>query len=364
VSRVRVCSVLLLAAIPTGLATGSAAAVQPAAVSAAAASTTQATSGPPSFGSDSTYCTLDDDRIDESSGLAVSSWDPSRVWTHNDSGDTARIFALAPPRDGRCATAAVLNLRRVDAFDAEDLAPGPNHTLWLGDIGDNVGQRTSIVLDRVDEPSRVSGEMSVDAQRFRFSYPDVAHDAEALLISPRTGQVVVVTKGTTSHPRIYSASGRPAAGTGPAPAGTQKLIDGGLLDAPGSGGFFEAVTGGAVSPDGCVVVLRTYLDAYVYPVPGDDLVAALQATPRQIHLPSQPQGESVAFASDGASILLSSEGTGTAVLRLQRESGENSAVGRLVGGDRRVRPLLVGVGVAVVLGVVLVIARRRRRRFS
>src|SRR5947209_7286121 len=102
-----------------------------------AAAITPASPAPPSFGSASPYCNLDDDRIDESSGLALSTWDPTLVWTHNDSGDTARLFALAAPRNGRCATAGVAQLRGVDAFDAEDLAPGPNHTLWLGDIGDN-----------------------------------------------------------------------------------------------------------------------------------------------------------------------------------------------------------------------------------
>lgn len=319
--------------------------------------------GTPSFGSDSTYCSLADDRIDESSGLAVSTWDPSRLWTHNDSGDTARIFALAPPRDGRCATAAVLNLRPNDAFDAEDLAPGPHHTLWLADIGDNVGQRKTVVLDRVTEPPQVASELTVDTQRFRYAYPDEAHDAEALLISPRTGQVVIVTKGTTSHPRIYAAPGRPAAGTGPPPTAVTTLVGGGLLDAPGSGGTFEAVTGGAVSPDGRTVVLRTYLDAYVYDVTGDDLVAALLTTPRQIHLPPQPQGESVAFASDGGSILLTSEGTETAVLRLQRQVGANSPVGRLVGGDRNVRPLVVGLAIGLAAVIVLILLRRRRRSF-
>lgn len=328
---------------------------------AVAAAPTPASPAPPSFGSSSTYCQLDDDRIDESSGLAVSTWDPTRLWTHNDSGDTARLFALAPPRNGRCATLGVAQLRGVDAFDAEDLAPGPNHTLWLADIGDNIGQRERIVVDRVVEPQRIAGQTPVDAQRFRYTYPDEPHDAEALLVSPRTGQLVIVTKGSSSHPRIYAAPGRPAAGTGPAPAGPQRLISEGDLNAPGSGGTFQAITGGAVSPDGRVVVLRTYLDAYIYNVTGDDLVAALRTTPRQINLPSQPQGEGVAFAADGQSIILSSEGTDTPLLRLPRTSGADSGIGRLVGGDRNLRPVLIAGAAALLVGVLLVLFRRRRR---
>jgi hypothetical protein len=336
----------------------------PAGASAAAATPGAAVPAPvPSFGSDSTRCALDDDRINESSGLAVSTRDPTRLWTHNDSGDTARIFALGPPVDGKCPTVGVINMRGVDAFDAEDLAPGPNSTLWLADIGDNIGQRQRIVLDRVIEPVAIRGETSEPAQRFRFAYPDGPHNAEALLVGPRTGQVVIVTKGSSGTPRVYEAPGRPAAGTGPAPADVRKLSGSGELDAPGSGGAFEAITGGAVSPDGSVIVLRTYLDAYVYPVAGDDLVAALHTTPRRIGLPPQPQGEGVAFAADGKSILLSSEGVGTSILSLRRESGEESSAGRLVGGNRNLRPVLVGVAVAaVVVGLVLFRLRRRRRR--
>jgi hypothetical protein len=329
---------------------------------AAASAGTTAPAPPPSFGSDSIRCTLADSRVGESSGLAVSTRDPARLWTHNDSGDTARLFALGPPRHGTCPTLGVLNLQGVDAFDIEDVAPGPHSSLWLADIGDNIGQRQRIVLDRVSEPGTVAGDTSVPAQRFRFSYPDAPHNAEALLVSPRTGQVVIVTKGSTGTPLVYEASGRPAAGTEPAPAEVRKLRAAGDLNAPGSGGTFEAITGGAVAPDGSVIVLRTYLDAYVYAVQGDDLVAALHTAPRRINLPSQQQGEGVAFAADGQSILLSSEGIDTPILTLRRESGDQSAVGRLVGGDRNRRPALIGgAAVVLVLGLLLLRARARRR---
>jgi hypothetical protein len=231
-------------------------------------------------------------------------------------------------------------------------------------IGDNIGQRARIVLDRVPEPATVAGDSRVPAQRFRFAYPDGPHDAEALLISPRTGQVVIVSKGSSSTPRVYEAVGRPASGDAPAPADVRRLQGSGELNAPGAGGTFEAITGGAVAPDGSVIVLRTYLDAYVYPVPGGDLVAALHTPPRRINLPAQPQGEGVAFAADGQSILLSSEGADAPILSLRRSSGEDSAVGRLVGGDRNLRPALI-VGAAIVIGLgLLFLLRMRRRRYG
>jgi hypothetical protein len=313
----------------------------------------------PSFGSSSTRCRLDDDRIDESSGLAVSTWDPARLWTHNDSGDRARMFALGPPTGGRCPTIGVLNLAGIDAFDAEDLAPGPGHSLWLADIGDNIGQRARIVLDRVEEPQTIAGDQSVPAQRYRLAYPDGPHNAEALLVSPRSGEIVIVTKGSSSKPLVYAAPAGLA--DQPAPAGVTRLRGLGELNAPEAGGLFEAISGGAVSPDGRLIVLRTYLDAYVYSAPDGNVAAALLRPPRRFPLPSQPQGESVAFTPDGRSILLSSEGTGTDILSLRRDDG-TTPVGRLVGGNRNVRPVVIGVTAALLLVVLVVLFRRRRVR--
>ena len=39
--------------------------------------------------------TLEDERINESSGVAASRMYPGYLWTHNDSGDSARLFLIA-----------------------------------------------------------------------------------------------------------------------------------------------------------------------------------------------------------------------------------------------------------------------------
>ena len=70
------------------------------------------------------------------------------------------------------------------------------------------------------------------------------------------------------------------------------------------------MTGGAVSADGRVVALRTYTDAWLFAVPdGGGVADALRATPVQVPLPGEPQGEAVAFAADGT-LLSGSEARG------------------------------------------------------
>src|SRR3712207_5658169 len=64
--------------------------------------------------------TLDDSRIVESSGLARSTYRRGTLFTHNDSGDRARVFAVSP--SGR--TQAVLTLGGVKPKDDEDIAAG------------------------------------------------------------------------------------------------------------------------------------------------------------------------------------------------------------------------------------------------
>jgi hypothetical protein len=70
------------------------------------------------------------------------------------------------------------------------------------------------------------------------------------------------------------------------------------------------VTGGAMSRDGRVAALRTYTDAYLFPVPDGDLAKALGSDPVRVPLPGEAQGEAIAFDPDGT--LLSASEFGNA----------------------------------------------------
>ena len=145
--------------------------------------------------------------------------------------------------------------------------------MWVGDIGDNPGERTSISVSRVPvgrgRPDRRRGVV-------QLVYPDGAHDAEALLAHPETGQLYVVTRRCSAAGvrRAGAARDRPAQ---PAARGRADVT--GL------------VTDGAFLPDGRHVVLRTYTKALVYTFPDLALVG-------DVDLPRQRQGEGIAVAPD------------------------------------------------------------------
>lgn len=215
-----------------------------------------------------------DPAIVESSGLVARD---GLLWTVNDSGDEARVFTV--DRSGRTADVARWD---ADPVDVEALAPGPPGRVWVGDIGDNTATRGTVSVTSVPVGTE---EASGDVRTYELDYPGGSVDAEALLADPRTGSLVVVTKGLV---------------------GGQVLVAPRELDADRAnrlrplGDTLALVTDGAFLPDGRHVVLRDYTRAVVYTYPG-------LAEVGEVPLPRQQQGEGIAVSDDGR-LLVSSEG--------------------------------------------------------
>ena len=312
-----------------------------------------------------------DPRISESSGLATAST-PGIVFTHNDSGDEPRFFAV----DERGKTLATYTLPIPQARDWEDMARGPDeqgrNSLWLGDIGDNSATRErGILVHRVLEPVPGARERVTTEQpaSFRLRYPDGPGDAEALLVHPRTGRVYVVSKPLAGPAKVYAAPPRLDAG-GPNALALVAEVDleaTGTPGGPGIGGLAQLlVTAGDISPDGTRVALRSYTDLYEWTVEGDDVAAAFRGTPTVTALPETRQGEGLAYTADGSALLVSTEGESAPVHRVPsavepvvEAAGERPPVDRVA--EQRRWPLVAGGGLAVAVLLVVRGAVRRRR---
>ncbi|HET6813152.1 MAG TPA: hypothetical protein VFJ69_03970, partial [Actinomycetota bacterium] len=149
---------------------------------------------------------LEDPRILESSGLALSRRHPAVLWTHNDSGGGPELYAVGS--DGR--TLATLTLAGAEARDWEALAPGRDDrgrpALLVGDIGDNQDLWPEVAVYRVTEPARLR-DATVPAVRYRLRYADGPRDAEALLVDPRSNRLYVATKSSDGG-GLYRAPAR------------------------------------------------------------------------------------------------------------------------------------------------------------
>lgn len=240
-------------------------------------------------------CTIDDPRITEASGLAATS---DRLYLVNDGGDRLTVFVL----DRRCQVQRVIH-GATDPYDVEDLARGQDGTLWLADSGDNRTARDSVALETITP----GGSSAL----YRFTYPDGAHDAEALLLD-RSGRPYLVTKSALGVSAVYTPA-EPWSTTASTPlrrVTTLRFRFTGTSGGPVGAVSQLLVTGGAVSADGTRVALRTYNDLYLWSAPDGDIGAALRDGHRtRVRLPEEKQGEAVAFVPDGRSVLTTSEGT-------------------------------------------------------
>jgi hypothetical protein len=243
-----------------------------------------------------------DPSANELSGLVRSRSQPGVLWSHDDSGAGPVLFGLRA--DGRVvARPAVSGAQAVDWEDiAAGRAPDGRPLLYVGDIGDNASQRPSVDVYRVAEPG-VGAAVTAPAARLHLRYPDGAHDAEALLVDPLRGDLVIVTKAL-GRGRAYRASAR-------LPAGSQATLRRGPAIA------LSLVTAGDVSADGRIVVLRGYGRLAVWARRGrEPLTTTLGRAPclSPTSLAGEGQGEAIALDRRGASFATVAEGS-PAVLR-------------------------------------------------
>ncbi|MDP2711433.1 MAG: hypothetical protein Q8O56_09455 [Solirubrobacteraceae bacterium] len=247
----------------------------------------------------------------ELSGLVRS---PSRrdvLWTHNDSGNGARLIAVTPA--GR--TVADVVVEGAENVDWEDIATGAGRSLLIGDIGDNLARRDSVVVYRVLEP-RITAPAATGvavAARYELRYPDGARDAEALLFDRATATVVIVTKSLGGESGVYVARE-------PSARRVTVLRRTGTI----SLGALQAVTAGDVSGDGRTIALRTYDRAYVWHRrSGESVAAALRRAPCAVDadLLREGQGEALALDGDGRAFHTVPEDSRAAIRRYEARGG-------------------------------------------
>ena len=266
-----------------------------------------------------TLATLAARTVRESSGVVASRRSPGLFWTHNDSGDGPFIYAF--DRGGRAR--GTWRVSGAQARDWEDIAAGPGPArgqtyLYAGDIGDNDNEREFAVVYRFPEPqagadTAAAADAEVretePAEAIRVKYPDGAHNAEALLVHPQTGDLYVVTKGVESA-GVYKLAAPFAAGE------VHTLARVAVLRGPDF--FGTLVTGGDISPDGTRVALCDYAQGYELTLPagakGFDEI--WKQKPVAIPLGLRLQGEAVCYRLDGAALLATSEKTPTPLIEI------------------------------------------------
>lgn len=230
--------------------------------------------------------------VREASGIAASSSDPDLYFVVDDATGTHDLTAVRS--DGTAV--GTVTVEGLSAANAEALSEGAcpaGRCLYVGDIGGNRG-RTTVSVYRLTEPVTPL-PASVPADRWDYTYPGGAFDAEAMLVTD-DGGVVIVTRpvgGDAAH-RVYS--GPPGGGElllrttfrPPEPAAPeQSLLVG------------NVATDAARNADG--VLLLTYDQALEYraPSPGADPADFPEWPAQPVPIPAQWQSEGITYRAAG-----------------------------------------------------------------
>lgn len=247
--------------------------------------------GPSAYASDAEKAhvvfTIDSPLITESSSLAMSTVDPTLVYTTNDSGDDGTVYSL-DVSTGRVVGRTTLS--GADPLDVEAIATADDGTLVVADIGDNNADHSTADLYRIDQPGR--GVHAATPDRVDLTYVGGARDAEGVLFDPSNGRAFVVSK-LLGGAKVY--------GTPPHVFDYQEAKLRPVASAP------LLATDATFLPGNDFAVIRTYADATVYAYPSWREVTTFD-------LPSQPQGESITAPPSGDVVWVGSEGVRSQVL--------------------------------------------------
>jgi hypothetical protein len=252
--------------------------------------------------------TIDAPEISESSGLVASRRHDGVLWTHNDSGDDARIFAI--DREGR--KLAEYTVRGARNVDWEDIAIDDAGRLYIGDFGNNGNARRDLTIYVIPEPAPTGGGVVDVVRTLRFRYADQAgypearldFDCEAMLYWDGALHLFSKHRGNTRTKLYRLPLARP---DGPLQSSTPEelaleplaTIE---LGAPGPLGV---PTGADISRDGRYVALLTYLAIFVYEREGLTLVPDGPIARIELDLPRTRQAESITW--DGGALLFGNE---------------------------------------------------------
>lgn len=259
--------------------------------------------------------------LTEISGIAVSRQNRDVIWAHNDSGDSARIFAMRT--DG--THLGIFTLPGARSVDYEDMAIGPGPVpgidyLYVADTGNNTLDRTIVTVYRVPEPTISSDGPPADArldkvEAIQMSFPGRPQECETLLVNPINGDLYLV-----SRDRLAGRNGASLIFRNPAPqrVGVKTTLE---LVARFSAPI--EIKGGDLSPDGRMILLRPHsvnrrTDALRWTWDQTRPLAEVFAKPGlEVPAAFERQGEAIAFSADGLGYFTIGEGLHPPIYRYE-----------------------------------------------
>ena len=241
---------------------------------------------------------IENDDIQEASGIVASLTNDNIIWTHNDSGDSNRIFAM--DTQGKHIGEYFLNDSQNRDWEDIAIGPGPEeglHYLYVGDIGDNFSENDIKHIYRVIEPQLNSSSnfnsIQLDGiESISFQYEDGNRDAETLIIDPLTKDIIIISKREETAVHIYSL---------PFPQDTDNILTANLImtkDFYPNDNFVTSqwIVGGDISYDGKEILIKSYTDIFYFSrTNNQSFYDALNNEEIKFPYITEPQGEAICW---------------------------------------------------------------------
>jgi len=236
---------------------------------------------------------LDNPEINEASGLASSVVNSGMFWTHNDSGDKARIFLI----DGEARNRAVVWLKDFSNRDWEDISVGPGPEegksyVYVGEIGDNASRHEYKYLYRMEEPVIAGASSVVDTtlskvDSIKFTLEGGPRDTEAVIVDPLTRDIYIFSKNEKKSIRVFRL---------PYPQSVTEVIQAEYVMSLS----IVKVCAADISPDGKEILIKNYTHVYYWSRKGNESIPEiLEQDPISLPYTTEPQGEAITFDRDG-----------------------------------------------------------------
>lgn len=252
----------------------------------------------------------------ELSGMTASWRNRGVLFAVNDRARST-VYALDP----QGAVLAQFTPENAEVVDVEDIGIGPcasgaGTCLFLADFGDNFSGREAVAILAVPEPEIVDGEVApsdLQAERYLYAYEDGPHNAEGLLVDPRSGALFIVTKETPGSPSSVYALDHPASTT---ELNTASKVVNLPIPTPQN----DSASAATAHPCAAAFAVRTYDAIYEFRAPDSGtLMDAFSATPIALQAPGERQSEAITYSADGQHLLTSGEGESAGIFELSCE---------------------------------------------
>ena len=270
-------------------------------------------------GGSSIVGTLENNEIDEASGIARSQRDPNVLWVINDDGPA--VLHAIDTTGGMLGRVKLSDTTNRDWEDLASFTLDGIPYLLLADTGDNEARRKDVRFYVIEEPD--PGKKKVDyAWRVDFSFPGGPRDAEAIAVDVENERVLILSKREIP-PRLYAVPLRPdskkrqtakrlgAVGSLPQPSRRDVEF------APKTDVWHWQPTSMDISDDGMWAVILTYGGVYLYGRhPEQSWLEAVHRPPLVVSRSGNREAEAIAFDMSGGALYITLEQRNAPLFRL------------------------------------------------